>query len=198
MVKCVHRKIKDALCACGAGLAWHSHLPWVLLGLHAVPKEDSMVSSAKLVLEHPFILPRQLLHVPDPPHVDIAPLPMKPASYAAAADSPPAHLARVEYMYLRVGGKQLAGAQMPARTGCWPRGKDLQDPDQAKGGDPLSGCPKAPHICAAPMDPAEATCLGRPAKSQPALQSSLQLHEDADWGEGPCRGAVCVNYICLK
>jgi hypothetical protein len=104
MVKYVHRQIKDDVCACEAGLAWHSHLPWMLLGLHAVPKEDSMVSSAELVLGHPFILPHQLLHVPDPPHVYVAPLPMKLASYAAAADSSPAHLVRVEY--LRVGGQQ--------------------------------------------------------------------------------------------
>jgi hypothetical protein len=52
-----------------------------------------MVSSAELVLGHPITLPCQLLHVPDPQHVDMASLPMKPASYAAAADSPPAHLA---------------------------------------------------------------------------------------------------------
>jgi hypothetical protein len=69
-----------------------------------------MVSSAELALGNPFILPRQLLHVPDPPHVDVASIPMKPASYAAAADSPPAHLAACE-------------AQMLGRTGCWPRGQ---------------------------------------------------------------------------
>jgi hypothetical protein len=41
MVERVHRQFKDALCARGAGPAWHSHLPWVLLGLGAAPKEDS-------------------------------------------------------------------------------------------------------------------------------------------------------------
>jgi hypothetical protein len=43
-VERVHRQIKDALLACAAGVAWHSHLPWVFLGLHAVPKEDSTFS----------------------------------------------------------------------------------------------------------------------------------------------------------
>jgi transposase InsO family protein len=66
MVERVHRQIKDALCACGAGPMWHSYLPWVLMGLHAVPKEDSAVSSAELVIGSPLILPGQLLHVPDP------------------------------------------------------------------------------------------------------------------------------------
>jgi hypothetical protein len=38
MVERVHRQLKDALRARGAGPAWHSHLPWVLMGLHAAPK----------------------------------------------------------------------------------------------------------------------------------------------------------------
>jgi hypothetical protein len=44
MVERVHRQIKDALHACGAGPTWHTHLPWVLLGLHAAPKKFSDVS----------------------------------------------------------------------------------------------------------------------------------------------------------
>jgi transposase InsO family protein len=67
MVECMHRQIKDALFARGAGPTWHSHLPWVLMGLSAVPKEDSAVSSAELVTGTPLILPGQLLPVPDPP-----------------------------------------------------------------------------------------------------------------------------------
>jgi hypothetical protein len=70
MVELVHRQLKDALGARGAGPAWHSHLPWVLLGLRAAPKEDSAVSSAELVTGTPLVLPGQLLHVPDPPRVD--------------------------------------------------------------------------------------------------------------------------------
>ncbi len=37
----MHMQIKDALPARGAGPAWHSHLPWVLMGQRAAPKEDS-------------------------------------------------------------------------------------------------------------------------------------------------------------
>jgi hypothetical protein len=66
MVECVHRQIKDALRAREAGLAWHSHLPWVLLGLHAAPKEDSGISSAGKVLGSPLHLPGELLDVPEP------------------------------------------------------------------------------------------------------------------------------------
>ncbi len=80
MVERVHRQLKDALRARGAGPAWHSHLPWVLLGLRAVPKEDPAVSSAELITGTPLVLPGQLLHGPNPPRVDMPPPPTRPAS----------------------------------------------------------------------------------------------------------------------
>jgi hypothetical protein len=61
MVERVHRQIKDALRARGAGAAWHSYLPWILLGLKAAPKEDSGISSAEMVLGVPVQLPGELL-----------------------------------------------------------------------------------------------------------------------------------------
>jgi hypothetical protein len=106
MVKRMHRQIKDALRACGAGSTWHSHLPWVLMGLPAAPTEDSAVSSAELVTGSPLILPGQVLHVPDPPRVDVPLPPARQASYAAATNTPPAHLAQAEHIYVRVGGQQ--------------------------------------------------------------------------------------------
>ncbi len=105
MVERVHRQLKDALHARGAGPAWHSHLPWVLLGLRAAPKEDFAVSSAELITGTPVVLPGQLLHVPDPPRVDVPPPPTRPVSYAAAANTPPAHLAQAEHVHVCVGGQ---------------------------------------------------------------------------------------------
>jgi transposase InsO family protein len=80
LVERVQRQLKDALRAHGAGAAWHSHLPWVLMGLRAAPKEDSAVSSAELVTGTPLMLPGQLLHVPDPPCVNVPPPPKRPFS----------------------------------------------------------------------------------------------------------------------
>jgi hypothetical protein len=37
------------------------HLPWVLLGLRAAPKEEPAVSIAELVTGSPLIIPGQLL-----------------------------------------------------------------------------------------------------------------------------------------
>ncbi len=86
MVEPVHWQIKNSLRAHDAGQAWHSHLLWVLLGLHAAPKEDSAVPSAELITGSPLILPVQVLHVLELPPVDMPP-PPRPASYAVAADS---------------------------------------------------------------------------------------------------------------
>ncbi len=56
MIERVHRQLKDALRARGAGLDWPSHLPLVLLGLRAAPKEVSGFSSAEAVFGQPLTL----------------------------------------------------------------------------------------------------------------------------------------------
>jgi hypothetical protein len=61
MVERAHRQLKDDLRSRLAGERWSEHLPWMLLGLRAVPKEDNAVSSAELVFRAPLTLPGQLL-----------------------------------------------------------------------------------------------------------------------------------------
>jgi hypothetical protein len=62
MMERFHRQLKDALRARECVAEWAAHLPWVLLGLRAAPKEDSAVSSAELVYGSPLRLPG---HLPD-------------------------------------------------------------------------------------------------------------------------------------
>ena len=69
MVERTHRQLKDALLACTASSNWPSHVPWVLLGLRAAPKEDSNISSAEVVYGAPLVLPSQLSGVPELPPV---------------------------------------------------------------------------------------------------------------------------------
>ncbi len=192
MVKCVHRQGKDALWACGAGLVCYSHLPWVLLGLHAVPKKDSMVSSAELVLEHPFHTSKSADACARAPTSWCGSCTHEAGVLCSGCwlSTSPFGECAVRVLASWWPAKAASRAQMPAHTGCWP--KWGQDPDQAKGGDHLIGWPKAPHICTAPwihrMPPVSAV----PANSQPPLQSSLQLHEDADWGGGAMwRSSLC-------
>ena len=50
MVERLHRQIKDTLRARGAAATWADHLPWVILGLCAAPKDESGVSAAETAL----------------------------------------------------------------------------------------------------------------------------------------------------
>ena len=63
MIERWHRQLKNSLCARLAASAWMEHLPWVLLGLRSVPKEDSGISSAELVYGSPLTLPGEFLDV---------------------------------------------------------------------------------------------------------------------------------------
>ena len=112
MVERVHRQIKDALRARGAGPDWLSHLPWVLMGLRAAPKEDSAISSAEMVLGSNIILPGQLLEMPEPPRMEPRPIPTRPVSYAEVVNTPPSHLLTAQWVYVRRGG-QLKPLQDP-------------------------------------------------------------------------------------
>jgi transposase InsO family protein len=85
MVKCLHRKIKVALCAMCMWSRSSVAFPSPLGSVRNTCSAKGGLHGVFSRVGHPFILPRQLLHVPDTPHVDVAPLPMKPASYAAAA-----------------------------------------------------------------------------------------------------------------
>jgi len=109
MVERVHRQLKDALRARLASADWPLHLPWVLLGLRAAPKEDSGLSSAELVYGAALTLPGQLVAAEEPPIADILrqlrqvdPLPTRPLS-APPPTAPPPELAEASFVYVRKG-----------------------------------------------------------------------------------------------
>jgi len=66
MVERCHRQIKDSLRARLAGACWPEHLPWVLLGLRAAPKEESGISSAEVLFGVPLTLPGQFVAAAEP------------------------------------------------------------------------------------------------------------------------------------
>lgn len=110
MVERSHRQIKDSLRARLAGSKWPEHLPWVLFGLRAAPKEDCALSSAELVFGAPLSLPGQLLTSEETPvqqvvdHLrSIQPPPTRPLSYAEAA-SGLQRLQEADFVYVRRGG----------------------------------------------------------------------------------------------
>ena len=65
--------MKDALCARGGTTAWADHLPWVMLGIRASPKEESGTSAGEAALGHMLVDPGQLLPVTGPPEGTPAP-----------------------------------------------------------------------------------------------------------------------------
>ena len=67
MVERIHRQLKAALCARGADTDWKSHLPWVLLGMRAAPREESGVSAAEAALQQRLVVPGQLPPLGLPP-----------------------------------------------------------------------------------------------------------------------------------
>jgi hypothetical protein len=67
MVEYFHRRLKDALRARCAVANWVDHLPWVLMGLRAAPREDDGSTPAQEVFGTPLILPGQFLDSPEIP-----------------------------------------------------------------------------------------------------------------------------------
>jgi hypothetical protein len=111
MVERAHRQLKDALRARLSRGDWPLHLPWVLFGLRAAPKEDSAVSSAELVFGAPLTLPGEILERPELSSQDLVKwasqphaLPMRPLTYAQVAASRPSQLQSARFVYIRRGG----------------------------------------------------------------------------------------------
>jgi hypothetical protein len=67
MVERLHSRLKEVLKARLAAADWPDHLPWVMLGVRATPREDSGISAAELVYDAPLTLPGALITAPERP-----------------------------------------------------------------------------------------------------------------------------------
>ena len=65
MVERFHRSLKSSLRARLTNSDWVSHLPMVLLGLRATPKDDTGLSVSEAVYGAPLTLPGELVDVPE-------------------------------------------------------------------------------------------------------------------------------------
>ncbi len=61
LVERFHQQLKSSLRARLCGVDWALHLLWLSLGLRMAPKEDTALSSAKMVYGCPLTLPGQFL-----------------------------------------------------------------------------------------------------------------------------------------
>ena len=181
IVERAHRQLKDALRARLAGADWPLHLPWVLLGLRAAPKEDSAVSSAELLYGAPVALPAEFIAAEEPPvelfveklrHVQ--PPPTRPLTYAQAAAACPQALMAADYVYVRRGG--VIPPLSPLYVGPF-RVKE-RAPKFFKlevGGreEVVSVDRLKPHLGKAPVAAAQPPARGRPSKPSAAAQSEV-------------------------
>ncbi len=110
MVERLHRQIKDALCARGAAAAWQDHLPWVMLGLRTVPKDDSNISAAEVTLGQQLVVPGQLMPTHSGPVVAQAEreaIPPSRRSYAEVVATGRSPLDLATWVYVKRGGAGL-------------------------------------------------------------------------------------------
>ena len=180
MVERAHRQLKDALRSRLAGNDWYEHLPWVLLGLHAAPKEDSGVSSAELAFGAPISLPGELLSSDEKPVAvfleamkKAVPPPTRPLSYAAVTAAPSAALSGASHVYVRRGG--VIPPLAPLYVGPyavvqrWPKFFLLQIGGNAEA---VSVDRLKPHLGVADVQPALPPKKGRPPSSSIVASSS--------------------------
>jgi hypothetical protein len=179
MVERVHRQLKAALRSRDCGANWAEHLPWVLMGNRAAPKDDTGISSAELVYGCSMMLPGEL-QVPSPPISD---------GGLAAPSLPPPHdtrlawqrrhlgggkrlpqlLQQAEYCYIRRGycGKPLApvysGPYKVLRRSLKYFVLEVGDEDQSHSVDRLK-----PHMGTSPVSPAQPPRRGRPTATRSA------------------------------
>jgi transposase InsO family protein len=173
MIERAHRQLKDALRARLAGADWPLHLPWILLGLRAAPKEDSAVSSAELLYGAPITLPAEFIAAEEQPVESfvkrlqsVQPPPTRPLTYAQAAAACPPALLAAEHVYVRRGG--VVPPLSPLYVGPFRVKERAQKFFKLEIGgreEVVSVDRLKPHLGKAPVAAAQPPSRGRPCKS---------------------------------
>jgi hypothetical protein len=174
LVEGAHLQLKDSLRSGLAGNDWPAHLPWVLLGLRAAPKEDSRVSSAELMLESPLTFPGEFLNGEEPPAEDYLqymrvfppiPLPTRPLVASETVNKVPEALMHAKFVYVRRGG------QAPPLTPLYSGPYEVMEAGREVFKVNIGGQVKMftvdrlkPHLGTEPLQAAKPTVRGRPTK----------------------------------
>jgi transposase InsO family protein len=114
LVERAHRRLKEALKARLEGADWPQHLPYVLLGLRAAPREDSCVSAAELLYGAPLSLPGQPRAAAEPPAEGFRFL-LNVALPPSSGNQIPTQLFSVSHVYIKAAA--AAGVLSPAYRG---------------------------------------------------------------------------------
>ncbi len=173
LVERFHCWLKEALRARLAGADWPQHLPWVLLGLRAAPREDSGISAAELVYGCPLSLPGQFLSAAEPPPDSFVsqlrsslPCVSDRTGCSPPVAPPPLALRTASFVYVR--SPPLSPGLAPAYRGPY----RVRDPGDKYFVVDVGGSPTGvsvdrlkPHLGKAPLSPAPTPRRGRPPLS---------------------------------
>jgi RNase H-like domain found in reverse transcriptase/Reverse transcriptase (RNA-dependent DNA polymerase)/Integrase zinc binding domain/Integrase core domain len=187
MIERFHRQLKQSLKARQCGTAWAEHVPWVLLGLRAAPKEDSSVSAAEAVYGEQLVIPHQLKASaevqpspspsppPEPPTVaePTTSSGVGPRSYAEVAATPYKQLQAAEYVYVRRGN--LGGPLSPPYSGPYrvlSRREKIFEVQVGGRTESISVDRLKPHRGEAPVVPAAPPARGRPPGTGGKIKAS--------------------------
>ena len=195
MVERLHWQLKDALRARGAADPWEDHLPWVLLGLLAVPKDESGVSAAEAVLGQQLKVPGQAAtpHVGGLPTAQLPPgvIPATRSSYAEVVSSSSTHMDGPEWVYVQKGRAAKPLADNYEGPFCMlKRGTKFFKLQLGKRADNVSRDRLKPHLAREDLEPAVVRPRGRPRGGRLSDTSSLLSTELM------CQGASCYLPDC--
>jgi hypothetical protein len=196
MIERAHRQLKDALPSRLAGVEWPQHLPWVLLGLRAAPKDSRAVSSAELVYGAAVSFPGQLRTSEERPVEEFVQLlkeTVPPPTRLRGSPSPmvPPHLVAVCYVYISRDSKP--SPLSPVYQGPFevieagPKYFVLRVGSQL---ETVSVDRLKPHLGQDPVTPAEPARRGWPRLTGPRFISGAvqppSVASGASTGGGPC------------
>ncbi len=151
---------------------WIRHLPWVLLGLCAAPREDSGISAAELVYGCPLSLPGQFLSAAEPPPSSFIrqlqlSVPCVADCSGCSTQLPPPPLALRSAAFVYVRSPPVSPGLFPVYRGPY----RVRVPGVKYFVVDISGSPKAvsvdhlkPHLGTSPTSPASALHCGPPPR----------------------------------
>jgi Integrase core domain len=206
LVERFHHQLKQSLKARQCGMAWAEHVPWVLLGLRAAPKEDTGVSAAEAVYGEPVVVPSQFqggreeVLLPSPLQPPAVPPPVAadveagPRTYAEVAATPYRQLQAAKFVYVRRGN--AGGLLAPSYSGPFRvlhRREKVFDIQMGPRVETVSVDRLKPHRGEAPSSPALPPARGRP----PGTGGGSKLPPVATpLGGGPCNSSEMCELIC--
>jgi Integrase core domain/Integrase zinc binding domain len=191
MVEQLHRQLKGALRARVCGASWLEHLPWVMMGIRAAPKEEANISPAQMVYGTDLVLlgqpaARAAGATDTAAGEEVKSIPLRQRSYAEVARGPVNKLVVAQYVYVRRGA--AANPMAPPYDGPFlvlQRGEKTFQLQIGQRRETISMDRLKPHEGEGPVAVGQPPKKGRPPRTGGGKVDSC----GAESAGGPCSGA---------